>query len=419
MKLLIKFPSRQRPDKCLEVLKKYIDFADSKNTIIVSVDEDDPTLPQYIEKLKDLDIILKVGNSRTKIQAINCDIPDPSEFDILLLASDDMIPIQRGYDTIIRDKMQQYFPDTDGVLFFNDGTVNYILNTLVCCGSKYYQRFNYIYYPEYKSFFCDNEFMDTANSLGRQVYFPNPIIKHEHPVYNKKIKSDTLYITNKKYWKHDEELYKNRRNAVFDITVMICTLPTRSEMFARLVNKIVLLQRTSILRIQILHDDTGKEITIGAKRNRLLQRAEGKYCCFVDDDDEITDDYFKVITDSRLNVDCIVLNGIMYLDGVKIKPFYHSIKYYNWWEDETAYYRYPNHWNPILTSIAKQIEYPNISFREDLEYSKRLQNSKLIKTEYKHDTIQYIYYYSTTNKSYKWTKEPRQIRMVGGRFKLI
>jgi glycosyltransferase involved in cell wall biosynthesis len=190
-------------------------------------------------------------------------------------------------------------------------------------------------------------------------------------------------------------------------------------MFARLVNKIVLLQRTSILRIQILHDDTGKEITIGAKRNRLLQRAEGKYCCFVDDDDEITDDYFKVITDSRLNVDCIVLNGIMYLDGVKIKPFYHSIKYDNWWEDETAYYRYPNHWNPILTSIAKQIEYPDISFREDHEYSKRLQNSKLIKTEYKHDTIQYIYYYSTINKSYEWTKKPRQIRMVGGRFKLI
>ena len=54
MKLLIKFPSRQRPDKCLQVLKKYIDFADSKNTIIVSVDKDDPTLPQYIEKLKDI-----------------------------------------------------------------------------------------------------------------------------------------------------------------------------------------------------------------------------------------------------------------------------------------------------------------------------------------------------------------------------
>ena len=60
-------------------------------------------------------------------------------------------------DDIIRFHMINNFPNYDGVLFFNDGYSSCKLNTLVICGCKYYDKFNYIYYPEYRSFFCDNE----------------------------------------------------------------------------------------------------------------------------------------------------------------------------------------------------------------------------------------------------------------------
>ena len=75
---------------------------------------------------------------------------------IVLLASDDMIPMEKGFDNIIIDKMKNYYPDTDGVLWFNDGYQGDKLNTLCILGKKYYDRFGYIYNPEYISVLSDN-----------------------------------------------------------------------------------------------------------------------------------------------------------------------------------------------------------------------------------------------------------------------
>jgi hypothetical protein len=391
-KILIKFPTRARHDKFHSVLQKYIDFASSLENIqiIVSVDDDDEP-----ERYKSLHTCVKivVGKHSTKIDAINRDMPDPSEFDILLLASDDMIPIKKGYDTIIREKMSEYFPDGDGVLFFNDKYRIYKINTLVICGSKYYQRFNYIYYPEYISLFCDNEFMDEANKLGRQIYFHDVIIQHEHPQNNVNIPLDRQYITNiNNYNKTDKELYYKRR-ITYDISILICTIPSRISLFVKLLNRINILKRTTKLLVEILFDDD-TTITVGEKRNKLVLRSNGTYCCFVDDDDDITDDYFSVIEESGLTYDCISLNGKLFVDGKYHLPFYHSMQYKQWTEDNKGYYRSPNHLNPIKTSIVKQITFPDISEEEDHSFSKKLVKSGLIQTEFQHTKIQYIYYFA-------------------------
>ena len=68
----------------------------------------------------------------------------------------------------IRQKMIKHFPDTDGVLWFFDGWRK-DLNTLCIIGRKYYERFGYIYHPDYKSFWCDAEFTEVANKLKKQV----------------------------------------------------------------------------------------------------------------------------------------------------------------------------------------------------------------------------------------------------------
>jgi REP element-mobilizing transposase RayT len=191
-RILIKFPTRSRHEKAIDVINKYISFATDPDhiQIIVTIDQDDQP-EKYI--FTDPRIVVKIGVSNSKIHAINRDMPHHSTFDILLLASDDMIPIVRGYDDIIRTRMCENFPDGDGVLWFNDGFRQNRINTLVICGSKYYQRFGYIYYPEYKSLWCDNDFTDVANKLKRQVYFDIVIIKHEHPANNLDVKSDKLY----------------------------------------------------------------------------------------------------------------------------------------------------------------------------------------------------------------------------------
>ena len=176
--LLIKFPSRSRPSKLLYAYEKYISLAKNPEKIktIISLDSNDSTINQeLLEKLQKIHSKTQIciGESLGKIGAVNRDMEHAGDYNILLLASDDMIPEYPGYDDLLREKMSVHFPDTDGVLWFNDGFQKHNLNTLCILGRKYYERFGYIYHPSYKSLWCDNEFTEVAQRLNKQVYFDN------------------------------------------------------------------------------------------------------------------------------------------------------------------------------------------------------------------------------------------------------
>ena len=145
MKLFIKFPTRGRKGKFLSTLQKYHDLCkDIDNTVfLISLDEDDSEMNNdevlnIISKYKNTDVV--IGNSKSKIDAVNRDIREyKNHWDIVLLASDDMIPQINGYDEIIRHNMLFNYPDTDGILWFNDGFQGNRLNTLCILGKKYYE----------------------------------------------------------------------------------------------------------------------------------------------------------------------------------------------------------------------------------------------------------------------------------------
>ena len=215
MHILVKFPSRGRPEKLKTAFLKYVEMATnpSKISFLISLDEDDQTLTKTMQiVLKKLfpRVTITVGPPCGKIGAVNRDMDNAGDYDILLLASDDMIPVVHGYDEQIRTNMQKHYPDTDGVLFFNDGYRGNNLNTLCILGKKYYERFGYIYHPSYKSEYCDNEFMEVAASLGKQTYFPEVIIKHEHPLWTQNTK-DKTYQENDKYVNQDRDNYLQRK----------------------------------------------------------------------------------------------------------------------------------------------------------------------------------------------------------------
>lgn len=175
MKLLIKMPTRNRPDKFIQVFMKYKHMVSGKHHVsfLISMDEDDPKMncDRIREFLsKQTDTAFYYGHSKTKIQACNADLDKAGDFDVILLASDDMIPMLPGYDDIIVRDMQANFPDLDGVLHYNDGRVGDRLNTFCIMGKKYFDRFGYFYHPEYVSVFCDNEFTDVSRSLGKAKY---------------------------------------------------------------------------------------------------------------------------------------------------------------------------------------------------------------------------------------------------------
>ena len=138
------------------------------------------------------------------------------DFDICLLASDDMIPEKEGYDIEIIEQMTRNYPDLDGVIWFSDGYQKEKLNTLVVVGKRFYDRFGYIYQPDYVSFYCDNEFMNVAFILGKQTYVDNVIIRHEHPD-NTKDNIDMTYAVNNQHVIRDHNVFNQRAQHMFGL----------------------------------------------------------------------------------------------------------------------------------------------------------------------------------------------------------
>jgi hypothetical protein len=219
MKILIKFPTRNRKDKFFEVLQKYYDFATdlSKIEFLITLDFDDDSMnnQEVIDKLKSYENLRFVfGKSNNKIHAVNRDI-ELGDWDIILLASDDMIPIEKGYDEQIRFNMTINYPNTDGILWFNDGNRK-DLNTLCILGKKYYERFGYIYHPDYKSLWADNEFMTVGNLLKKQIFIDKVIIHHQHPDWGYGGR-DIIHSLNSNHDREDRMVFQNREKINFGL----------------------------------------------------------------------------------------------------------------------------------------------------------------------------------------------------------
>lgn len=225
MKILVKWPTRSRPNKFLKTLYQYQSLRSTDNVqFLITIDSDDHRMLQrdVINTIKQWgNLTYEIIDPCGKIGAINSGLADVSrQYDIILLASDDMIPIVKGWDKRIIDDMQRLYPDTDGVLWYNDGYVGDQLNTLCILGTKYYGRFGYIYNPEYKALWCDNEFMEVANMLGKQTYSNDVIIRHEHPIHGHG-NTDNLNNRDNLLYYEDKRTYERRKSENFGITANI------------------------------------------------------------------------------------------------------------------------------------------------------------------------------------------------------
>lgn len=216
-KILIKIPTRGRRTKLFTMLELYLSLLNSTEGIefLIIADDDDEEMRPHLVKQKldwmqtfyEVPINIVYGLSDNKIHAVNRNTPETG-WDILVLTSDDMRPTHYGYETVIREDMEKYFPDNDGILYYPDGYTN--LNTLPILGKKYYDRFGYIYNPLFKSFFCDNVFHEVGDLLYKQYHSKFNLFRHDHPC-NTGSGWDELYEKNNGPWAEDEKLYLQMR----------------------------------------------------------------------------------------------------------------------------------------------------------------------------------------------------------------
>lgn len=155
--------------------------------------------------------------------------------------------------------------------------------------------------------------------------------------------------------------------------------------------------------VEVLIDDHETD-KIGTKRNRLLDRASGKYLAFVDSDDRVSDTYIKSIMEGiEKDVDCCSLKGVITFDGNDPEGFEHSLKYDKyetvetafWFLDQIRFLRFPNHLNTLRSSIVKQFRFPETNWGEDTDIATQIHNSGLLKTEHYIPEVIYFYDYVT------------------------
>ena len=188
---------------------------DNNYTIALTIDDDDSTTlnsHQLADILQSDQIKINSGRSGSKVHAINRGMAGWSG-DIVVNMSDDMRFIKRGFDG---DIIQAFQGDRDQFIHFPDGRMNGVLPTMSIMGRSYYERFNFIYHPDYYSLWCDNEAMDVAQQLGRYKYIDLQIFSHEHPAWTGQ-PADALLMHTESFFEIDQETYQRRSKLGFPI----------------------------------------------------------------------------------------------------------------------------------------------------------------------------------------------------------
>lgn len=227
MCILFKYATRSRRTNFLRGIDSIVNnLSDKENYhILISVDEDDCTMQPL--PVLNCNHTYKVGKPNNKIEAINRDVNEFNyDWDILINMSDDMVFTQKDFDYTIRESFIEIGgedsggniygeTDYDQCLHFPDGNRNDLI-TMSIMGRGYYNRFNYIYHPDYISLYCDNEQTEVAKMLGCYKYVDKVIFNHLHPAYGKAV-FDGQYQHTESFNEVDRQTYLRRKENNFYI----------------------------------------------------------------------------------------------------------------------------------------------------------------------------------------------------------
>jgi Glycosyl transferase family 2 len=177
-------------------------------------------------------------------------------------------------------------------------------------------------------------------------------------------------------------------------TILIPTTGNREKKFRRLIGSLApqLGQAEGTVTVQALWNNG--ERPLAAYRQDLITCATSQYVSFIDDDDEIPEDFVKTILpllDGQVHF--IGFTVDLDFDGVPQKQTLISPEYGDWWEDDHFYYRDITYVNPIRRDIALQhADFTKAGWPEDSGWVKQLRghlyNFHII------DKVMYFYHWS-------------------------
>lgn len=180
------------------------------------------------------------------------------------------------------------------------------------------------------------------------------------------------------------------------LSILIPTLERRRTLFDRIHAKLSAQIRACgwEREVEILTLCDRGEMTTGAKRNALMDRAHGAFIVSVDDDDDVSDQYVSLIGQAlraQPDVDCIGIRGEVSFRGRYRRMFVYSIAHPIYRSEHGVYLRPPHHLNPIRRAIAVRYRYLDVRRSEDADWALQMSRAGALRTERMIDEV--IYYY--------------------------
>lgn len=176
------------------------------------------------------------------------------------------------------------------------------------------------------------------------------------------------------------------------LSVLLPTVISRCDLFAKLHAEV---QRQAANKpVEVIVACDNKEISIGKKRQNLLEQATGDYVCYIDDDDWIAADYVdRILAALEPNPDCVGFLIECTTNGGNRQKAIASMRYKKWGEqrDGFAHVRSPYQKTPIRRTLALKAGFPDLRYGEDRIFSTAV--TALIQTEQFVNAILYYYRY--------------------------
>ena len=174
------------------------------------------------------------------------------------------------------------------------------------------------------------------------------------------------------------------------LSILIPSIPSRFDRLLKIYNKLD--SQVGDREVEILVFVDNKKRSIGLKRDALVQMSKGDYIAFVDDDDDISNDYIdQILKGVEAGKDVICFWQKAYIDGKEaIIDFDLSNKNEEFSPGGTIS-RKPYHVCAWRGGLARKYRFPDLMYDEDRQWLVKLW--KEAKTQYKIGKILHTYYY--------------------------
>lgn len=202
MRLSLLHPSRGRPEKSFDTVNNWIDKAGRKIEVIISLDEDDPELINYCRLFAGREYAgcrYYAHSNKSAIDAINLAAASALG-DVFIVVSDDT-ECFNSWAIYIEEETEGKH---DFILKTQDGIQKYIITNPIM-DRAYYNRFGYIYHPDFQHLFCDTWLTVMADITGRKI-ISDLMFRHNHYSVNG-TPPDELHKRNDATWRQGEETF--------------------------------------------------------------------------------------------------------------------------------------------------------------------------------------------------------------------